>query len=194
MKFLCFLVLAGTAAFCLQDAHAATIHTCMQSYTCSSECTVLTRVSNCFSYRTIYYEPYGGVQTCDTCESGYERTEHTLQLATACTATYYTCEEICNGCTNCVSDTSWGAGAAGYEVMAKRQCYCNTCSETYSFRCAAGYWGSSNNGTSGCTKCPAPGTSPAGATSATQCYVAAGVKTTDTTGNYEFTSPCYNSN
>ena len=195
MKSLCFCAFAATSAIYMQIANAA-MSTCMQSFACSvGNCTVLNRASlNCISYHTTYYEPYGGIESCEICESGYARTERSLQLATACTATYYTCEEICNGCTNCVSDTSYSTVATGYESMVKRQCYCNTCSETYLFRCAAGYWGKSTNGTSGCKKCPTPGVSPAGATSATQCYVAAGVKMNDTTGVYVFTSAFYNSN
>ncbi|MDR0726706.1 MAG: hypothetical protein LBF37_01445 [Rickettsiales bacterium] len=54
------------------------------------------------------------------------------------------------------------------------------------YRCAAGYYGSSTNGSSGCTLCPSGGTSAAGSIVITQCY-AFPSSDTDTTGNWEYT-------
>ncbi len=58
------------------------------------------------------------------------------------------------------------------------------------FKCNAGYYASGSS----CVKCPTPGTSAAGATSVTKCYVPANTEYTDTSGKYSFSSTCYYSN
>ena len=57
--------------------------------------------------------------------------------------------------------------------------------------CKAGYYGSSLNGTTGCTRCPENGNSNAGTTSVTGCYVTSG---SDATGSCIYTQNCYYSN
>lgn len=64
----------------------------------------------------------------------------------------YTCVE--KTCTGCTSDTSWSSAGTGYMKKVTRTCNCGTCSATTAYQCASGYWGSSTNGTSGCSQCP----------------------------------------
>ncbi len=93
----------------------------------------------------------------------------------------------CNA-TNCTSG-AWTAHGTGYETRNYRHCSdSSTCSSSTQYQCAAGYWGSSVNGTSGCSKCAVPGTSPAGTTTQTGCYVTSG---SDTSGQYNYTDKCY---
>ena len=135
-----------------------------------------------------------GVESCTTCESGYTKVSKSIILSCGngtVTATYNTCLPTCTT-SNCKSDTSWSAAGTGYQKKANRSCSdSTTCKTTYSYRCAAGYYGSSSNGRSGCNPCPSGGTSSAGTTSATGCYIPSGTTGSDSTGTYKYTSNCY---
>ena len=141
------------------------------------------------------------VTNCTACKSG-TGTELTNRgfTSSVCETTYLyqDCTTPCPDCTDCTSDTSWSSGNIGYQKKVSRTCSCGTCVETPSYRCAAGYYGSSSNGTSGCTRCPSSGgvygTSAAGSTAITSCYIPSGTSMTDDTGTYQFTSSCYYTN
>ncbi len=105
----------------------------------------------------------------------------------------------CSGCSvyDGTSNSGWqSTGVPGYQQSYVCENICNDCFETSatSYRCAAGYYGTSSNGTSGCTKCTSPGTSTAGSTSITRCYVPSGTTGSDSTGTFTYTSNCYWSN
>lgn len=143
---------------------------------------------------------------CNRCMSGY-----TLSPAYAnpCNQTmglqmqFQKCECICTDCTT----DSWSAGNTGYQRRTKRSCNCTSgsaiCNAQYEYRCAAGYYGSSTNGTSGCSACPtwtnvytnsarttlARGTSSDGTTAITSCYIATGTYY-DATGTFTLDSKC----
>ena len=143
----------------------------------------------------VFTNYYGAnkVAECRTCMSGY-KSEFVGPISFSdCTNTisYQTCPTKCAGCTNCVSDSNFSSYSTGYQRKATRTCDCETCRTTYSYRCAAGYYGSSSNGTSGCSPCPSGGTSSAGTTSATGCYIPSGTTGSDATGTYKYTSNCY---
>ncbi len=67
----------------------------------------------------------------------------------------------------------------------------------YSYRCAAGYWGvllpTETGYTGTCNQCAAPGTSVAGSTKQSDCYVGISSNAvTDDTGTYQYTAgTCY---
>lgn len=106
-------------------------------------------------------------------------------------------------CDDCVSDTDFTAITIGYERKTIKNCLNGNCQEQYTYRCAAGYYGSSTNGTSGCTQCPtwtgvytdetrttiARGTSSVGATDITDCYITSGTYY-DATGTFKITGTC----
>ena len=103
---------------------------------------------------------------------------------------------ICNESTNCISDTSYKSGNAGYEYKVNRSCVSNECKTTNVYRCASGYYGTSSNGTSGCSRCPLDtatgmyGNSPAGASTIIACYQPSGRTGSDSTGTFVYTSNC----
>ena len=96
---------------------------------------------------------------------------------------------------------------------------CEITSTTY--KCAAGYYGTATSALAGCTKCPdnatcsggngstyvcnsgtykaygacascpSPGTSPAGSTSISSCYIPSGTTGSDGSGTYKYTANCY---
>lgn len=108
------------------------------------------------------------------------------------------CMENCSGgCSNCTS-TQWASSGTGYETRTYATCDCKTCTKSTEYRCAAGYYGSSTNGTSGCTRCPSSGgiygTSAAGSTAITSCYIPSGTSMSDSTGTYTYTDNCYYTN
>lgn len=111
-------------------------------------------------------------------------------------------------CSNCESDTDWSDVGTGYQKIVSRWCDCDSgstaaCATSTSYRCATGYYGSSSNGTSGCSPCPTwreiyaspdltgvpRGTSLAGATAITGCYIAPGTYY-DETGAFKISSNC----
>lgn len=115
----------------------------------------------------------------------------------------YTCVE--KTCTGCTSDTSWSSAGTGYMKKVTRTCNCGTCSATTAYQCASGYWGSSTNGTSGCSPCPpwskvytssaktqeARGTSSSGTTDIAGCYIIPGTYY-DETGTFSISNaPCW---
>ncbi|HIS71043.1 MAG TPA: hypothetical protein IAD02_03600 [Candidatus Enterousia intestinigallinarum] len=95
---------------------------------------------------------------------------------------------------NC-SPSAWTAYATGYERRTYRYCSTSTkCTSSIQYRCAAGYYGRTINGSSGCTCCPNSGSSVAGSTVITSCYLPSGTTGTDTSGTYTYTADCYYSN
>ena len=99
----------------------------------------------------------------------------------------------CPDCTNC-SSTSWSALRTGYESRIRATCNCGICDKTTQYRCAAGYYGITTNGSSGCTRCPNSGSSVAGSTVITSCYLPSGTTGSDSSGTYTYTADCYYSN
>ncbi len=97
------------------------------------------------------------------------------------------CGESCSGCVNCTT-TDWANGNTGYQTRTVATCNCETCTKKKEYRCAPGYWGTSSNGTSGCTRCPQSGSSAAGTTSQTGCYVTGG---NDAGGTFNYASDCH---
>ncbi len=158
---------------------------------CSSSCGTVNMVYDCGT-SGVYCD-------CASC-SGLLQTleETTVTVSSSETITYNKCVAsggISVDCSTCVS-TDWAAYSTGYESKVSATCNTRTgaCKRTTSYRCAAGYYGSSTNGTSGCSKCPSPGTTAAGATSITECCIPSGTTGSDTTGTYTYTSQCCYSN
>lgn len=104
-------------------------------------------------------------------------------------------------CTNLnCSSTSWeSAQSSGYETRQYKYCSGRyTCVSETEYRCASGYYGSSTNGTNGCTRCPSSngiyGTSAAGSKLITNCYMPTETILTDETGTFIYTSDCFYTN
>ena len=124
------------------------------------------------------------IYSCDQCKSGYTQKQVILPLSASCSTGYYVCEEVkCTGCSNCASDTTWSSAGTGKEKLTTRTCNCNTCNESTSYRCAAGYYG---NGST-CTACPSGGTSSAGATTVGGCCA---TTFSDTKGSGKYNPTC----
>lgn len=107
----------------------------------------------------------------------------------------------CQKCKSCTgaSTGAWTAHSTGYEKRTVKKCSCSgTLTTSMEYRCAAGYYGTTSNGTSGCTRCPASGgiygTSAAGSTAITACYLPSGTAFSDATGSGTYTGDCYYKN
>lgn len=131
--------------------------------------------------------------SCSTCPTGYTLTTTTVDVCSN-VSNPPTIKKCCAPCSNCTSDTTWTSYDAKREVRVTRSCDCGTCKETNSYRCKSGYYGSGFS-SSNCTKCPGDGLSigksDAGSIIISKCFVNNG---TDTTGNYDYTEPCYYKN
>jgi len=153
-----------------------------------------------------------GLEICNTasypylCLCGQFLSEYTCDKPSLCTTSQSSCTPQACECTKkqqecpeeCPS-TSWGAHDTGYQ---KR---CNTNTYQCEYRCAAGYYGSSTDGTSGCESCPTylassgislkpsvhNGSSIAGATQKNQCYIPTNTKFNETKGSGIYSDNCY---
>lgn len=90
----------------------------------------------------------------------------------------------------------WTSTTTGYEQNMTVKIENDECKEfSQKYRCSEGYYGTTSNGTSGCSKCPAPGTSTAGQNSTiSYCYIPSNTSLDDTSGTYIFNSNCYYTN
>lgn len=99
-----------------------------------------------------------------------------------------------SSCLNCNS-TDWGPHITGYESRTTATCLAGSCRKSVSYRCAAGYYGNFLVGATGCTQCPSQynvtGTSEAGSTSITDCYIPAGTTFSTTSGSGKWTDISY---
>lgn len=164
--------------------------------TCTNGCTDVTWTTSGMATGYEYSIQCGS--TCDTSRK-YR-----------CAADYYgTTTNGTTGCQhkdNCISDTVYKSfGSTGYERKITRgyNSTSRTCVDrVVSYRCAPNYYGTSTNGTSGCTQCPGSeagglgagetnGTSNAGTTSITGCYMPKDVEICDGTGCFDLMSDCY---
>lgn len=150
-------------------------------------------------------------KSCLTCPSGYNLVEKetTPNDQLGCQYNnddalstfkykYKTCiKDSCIGktCTNCIEGYSpWTlADSNGLQTQTYTKCSCGICrTANTGRRCAAGFYGTglADLETSGCTKCPTPGTSLAGSNEdISACHQSDG---SDTTGSYIFTpTACY---
>lgn len=191
---------------------------------CKDESQFAGITNNCATYddTTIVWQDDDGchyIPSCATCRSGYSRSSEMIdtgwQYSDFCwtnnddydevlqtqDVAVYTCDS-CGSCTNC-NDTNWAAYSSGYEKYVHRWCNCGVCEYDVQYRCAAGYYGQSNNGTSGCTRCPTlsgayitsslsshvVGTSAVGSYFITNCYIKSGTYY-DSTGTFKMTANC----
>lgn len=158
---------------------------------------------NCDTEENLYYgvsessvqKALYSIKNCTVCESGYKRVTQSIQLSPSCTVSYYSCEEDCSaGCSGCTS-TDWAALRTGYQSRTVATCSCTTCIKKTEYRCASGFYGTSTNGTSGCTQCPSDGTivgtSAAGSTERTSCYIAAGTTFSESEGDGLYSGTSY---
>ena len=202
-----------------------TTTTCTATTYSSSTCgtTPAYTLSNCSS---VTKKCFGGkyVQTCNTCSSG-TRTSTTYKPSGCSNSyTYYYCKsslvidpddpfipvDPVDPVGECSSDTDCGfsvwRNVSGTNYQSKTTYTClypgtvkSKCSSSTSYRCKAGYYGSSTS----CTACPSPTdtltsgsvTSAAGTTAMTGCYLTSGSVLKDSAGNtYDFTADCSYSN
>lgn len=118
----------------------------------------------------------GGVYSllsCRSCGTGLiQSTKQTQYQDGECGTLSY---KACN-CPSSCTTTEWTKHSAGYQK--RNVCNASTnCQTRTEYRCASGYYGTSTDGSSGCSKCPlwAPGsdtpkTDP-GSTEKTSCYI-----------------------
>lgn len=171
---------------------------------------------NCNDYDTATVNVGGSYQTvvsCVNCSNGYRLSNAKNGGVTACEApdgggnggghgtyTYYACEKYCDS-TNCAT-SAWSAFGTGYEKRMVRSCSSTgangTCNSTAEYRCEKGYYGTSTNGTSGCSPCPGAGlTGSGGATNITACFLYkwtvsdSDMRYYDQSGEFLVTETCY---
>ena len=194
--------------------------TCVGSDKASGDVPTIGYTSNCYAYsdstvQCLYSDHGISVSDnntylhnrkvdCVQCKTGYtlkQELDTSWEALNGCSMDagweYSTYKCVCDDCGGCKPNTTWQAANTGYERQEVTST-CNTssctCAKTYTYRCAAGYYGTPNsNGTKGCDPCPPDSngyttTSPAGSTSANACYVQA---FKDTAGSGIYPSPTY---
>lgn len=206
MHFRIFIMSACVAAVggtCLSAIGATAIAqaTCveMSVSSCSDIAVVATNrcaeieSQSCYKQRNSNGNETGSViySSCLSCPSGYTKQTQAVDVCSN-VADAPKINVCCASCDGCVSDTTWSSYDSTREVKVSRSCNCGTCKTLNLYRCKAGYYGSGSS-TSNCTLCPENdvrimGSSEAGSTKITQCFVNRGV---DSSGNYDYTEPCY---
>lgn len=144
------------------------------------------------------------IKSCKSCKSGFVLKSKTV---TDCGKTYKynTCSGTCSA--TCGDNTTeWTTVKRGYETREYEYCIAGTtCKKKTQYRCATGYYGTSTDGSSGCTSCPsrlfgATTTPPNNPDSAsiflsvgiTACYFPAYTDINDEpSGTYHYTDTCY---
>lgn len=183
--------------------------TSLPLYYIEAHCTQRSATAKCIKKdSTTYY-----YKDCTSCNAGYTlKTVHAEMCADLMNTDnewsggpdLKECRCVCNSCDN----DYWAAYSTGYQRRLARWCDCTsgtaTCKSKYEYQCAAGYYGTSSNGTSGCSLCPtwtgvytnsgkttlARGTTKwAGSSKITSCYVAAGTYY-DATGTFKISDNC----
>lgn len=178
-----------------------------QATTCPSNTTTLPVLMinpNCLTYGATECYTSGGktytFKPCASCPSGYTLKKIAIEHCGLFQEQFMSCECVCSDCT---SDSSYTDAGTGYQKKINRNCNCSsgtaTCTTTTVYQCAVGYYGSSTNGTSGCTRCPSSGgtygtTDAAGSKSITNCYIPSGTEFSDTSGIGNYTGKCYYTN
>lgn len=179
---------------------------------CESWYHFLADVPNCKTKRHYCYYSAGAsvaVTSCDTCEAGYNRVWATSNVGDCSPQKEYDIDAQGSntqyGYMKCTCDASlcadvgaWANYNTKFQRRAKYTCQSGSCKATsnYEYRCAAGFYGASTNGTSGCSQCPAIddkmstktyGTSVPGSNAAiSSCFLAPGTYN-DTTGTFKIT-------
>lgn len=201
------LILFGLSIVFVNGVYAAPVGTtCSITLSCpSGQLCMEGNLISCMAYTTKYYNNVA-VHSCSNCPSGLTRVERSVSVPGCDKVSYYDCVSSCTECPDCESEdwkpySSSGTTVfiTGYERKVTATCIYSTCtcSKRTQYRCAGGYYGSSLNGTSGCSLCPGNsygevlirGGSVAGSnTDMTDCYVTSGG---DESGLYSYTQNCY---
>lgn len=138
------------------------------------------------------------LKSCTGCKTPYTLVSDGNFGDTSCNSqtsfrlTMNTCKCICSSCT----DTgTWTAKGTGYEQRTGKGCDCSgstaVCKNTTHYRCAKGWYGTTTNGTSGCTQCPSSGTTKdGGADSISDCYLPGDTTYSNTYGKYAYKCDC----
>ncbi len=198
--FLPLLTVATISAASVISNASGIVTACVGPLVCptgAGTCTMIrVQETTCLFGRTQYYNTYG-IFSCTSCDAGYELTQQAASVP-GCSneISFNVCRKSCDGtCSDCTT-SAWTAGNTGYQKRTYASCNTATCvcTKRTQYQCAAGYYGTSSNGTSGCSRCPSNGSSTAGATAITSCYLPSGTTGSDSTGSYTYTSNCYYSN
>lgn len=117
------------------------------------------------------------------------------------TSEYGCINNRCAKCKSCsgASTGTWTPHSTGYQKRTVTTCNCNGTLTTHTeYRCDTGYYGTTSNGTSGCTRCPSSGdiygSSVASSISITKCYLPSGTGFSNSTGSGTYTDNCYYTN
>lgn len=149
-----------------------------------------------FACKTAEYMTYTGnisgmriVKSCTSCNDGYVLTADSkygpvMELERSLAGNHCALFEGLHYCkapakcsaSNCDINSGWKDTHAGYQAYIKYSCDSNDkcVSAITKYRCATNYYGTTTNGTSGCTACPSGKFCPAGSTSASACQVNCG--------------------
>ncbi len=140
-----------------------------------------------------WYDNYGNVgvivKTCPQCVAGARRVANTVDTSICTELTYYTCT-----CTT-TGTTDWADSATGYQ---SRKAHNSSCEVVDVYRCAAGYYGKSTDGKTGCTRCPTGGGATVNGSSSVynndsivDCYLPSGTAFTNEIGAGKYGTSCY---
>lgn len=123
----------------------------------------------------------------------------TLKCTTGTLNAPATCVTNASLCGECESTTWSEIPSIPYARRTKKYCDGPTCKSETEIGCKKGYYGTPTAIGTGCTQCPSSGgvsgtTDTIGAHDITECYLPAGSKFSDSTGNGTYSEKCYYTN
>lgn len=145
------------------------------------------------------------ISNCTSCFSGQLKSVTLTSQAHGCTITVNQCvdEPACDGTCDDCNSTSWTSVTDGYESRITATCNTDTCkcSKIEEYRCASNWYKSgffvscvlrpTGMACLGCSACPSPGKSSAGAASdITDCCIPTSATATDSIGTYRYSRAC----
>ena len=182
----------GFASICstsyITEGEAATLTEYSDASDMSGTCTEYAAPQRINGANVYYYE-------CTECDTGSHLESQTLRVSDAgnCSLTFNTCEDNCAS-VDCPYG-AWTSNGPGYEYQVINTCDQSdgTCVDSGSknYRCADSYYGSTTNGTSGCSPCPKiEGIQSVSNEERSDCCVSKGSTGTDEFGDFQLKNEC----
>lgn len=177
----------------LEDAINA-IDTMVSAYPIYESASIMERVSERYGLlmAEAYYMTQGNLladEICDWVSDGYLWDARCESRSNQSDLTAKYCQR---------EEPEWTDSHPGYQSTPVSYFFCADCytHPVPAYRCAAGYWGKTENGEGGCNPCPVNehnirGTTAPWATEQNQCYIPAGTTFSDSTGSGTYAGDSY---
>ncbi len=140
---------------------------------------------------------------CNVCNGPMDFTSTYYVNNSTCPNTNITAPRCCVRSPGSTETSNWTRVSFNvmYQYQETKTYECDgSYTSSFAYRCASGAYGTARGSSysignlSGCSRCPSGGTSSAGSTSITSCYIPSGTAFNETSGTGTYTQNCYYKN